>query len=84
MRTRPVELRALMLSRRDDFVRCLTEKMVTFALGRGVEYYDANVVKGIRKSLADKGYRFSALVLEIIRSAPFQYRRNRASEVKDG
>ncbi|HLF94860.1 MAG TPA: DUF1592 domain-containing protein [Planctomycetota bacterium] len=80
----PVELKRILLSRKEDFVRCLTEKMLTYATGRGVEYYDANVVKGIRKSLADKGYRFSALVLEIVKSTPFQYRRNRASEVKDG
>jgi hypothetical protein len=80
----PVELRALMLSRKDDFVRCLTEKMVTFALGRGVEYYDASTVK--RKALADHDYKISTLVTEIARSYPFQYRRDRArgsEEVKD-
>ena len=82
----PVELRALMLSRKDDFVRCLTEKMVTFALGRGVEYYDASTVKGIRRALAENEYRVSTLVMEIARSYPFQYRRDRArgsEEVKD-
>ncbi|HXX94176.1 MAG TPA: DUF1592 domain-containing protein, partial [Planctomycetota bacterium] len=80
----PVELKRILLTRKDDYVRCLAEKMLTYALGRGVEYFDTNVVKGIRKKLADQGYRFSALVMEIVRSAPFQYRRNRASEVKDG
>ena len=82
----PVELRALLLSRKDDFVRCLTEKMVTFALGRGVEYYDASTIRGIRKALADNNYRISTLVTEIARSYPFQYRRERArgsEEVKD-
>jgi hypothetical protein len=82
----PVELRALLLSRKDDFVRCLTEKMVTFALGRGVEYFDASTIKGIRKALADNDYRISTLVTEIARSYPFQYRRDRArgsEEVKD-
>src|SRR5437867_4324294 len=80
----PVELKKILLSRKEDFVKCLTEKMLTYAIGRGVEYYDANVVKGIRKALAGQDYRFSALVLEIIRSYPFQHRRNRASEAKDG
>jgi mono/diheme cytochrome c family protein len=80
----PVELKKILLSRKDDYVRCLTEKMLTYALGRGVEYYDTSVVRGIRKTLAGKEYRFSALVMEIVRSAPFQFRRNRASEVKDG
>jgi len=82
----PVELRALMLSRKDDFIRCLTEKMVTFALGRGVEYYDASTIKSIRKALADNEYRVSTLVTEIAKSYPFQYRRDRArgsEEVKD-
>ena len=82
----PVELKALLLSRREDFVRCLTEKMATYALGRGVEYYDASAVKGIRSALAAQGYRFSTLVMEIARSYPFQYRRDRArgsEEVKD-
>src|SRR5439155_15776271 len=82
----PVELKALMLARKDDFVRCLTEKMATFALGRGVEYYDASTVRGIRQALADNHYRISTLVMEIARSSPFQYRRDRArgsEEVKD-
>lgn len=82
----PVELRELILSRREDFVRCLAEKMTTFALGRGVEYFDASVVKGIRRALADHEYRISAMILEIVRSYPFQYRRDRArgkEEVKD-
>jgi mono/diheme cytochrome c family protein len=82
----PVELKALILSRKDDFVRCLTEKMATYALGRGVEYYDASTVKGIRKALADNQYRISTLVMEIAKSYPFQFRRDRvkgSEEVKD-
>ncbi len=82
----PVELRALILSKKDDFVRCLAEKLLTYALGRGVEYYDASTVKGIHKALAEDGYRMSTLVMEIARSYPFQYRRNRVrggDEVKD-
>ncbi len=76
----PVELKALMLARKDDFVRCLAEKMTTYALGRGVEYYDASTIKAIRTALAGQQYRISTLVLEIARSYPFQYRRDRGSE----
>ncbi|HVE43206.1 MAG TPA: DUF1592 domain-containing protein [Planctomycetota bacterium] len=76
----PVELKALMLARKDDFVRCLAEKMTTYALGRGVEYYDASTIKAIRTALAGQQYRISNLVLEIARSYPFQYRRDRGSE----
>jgi hypothetical protein len=80
----PVELKTLILSRKDDFVRCLTEKMTTYALGRGVEYYDASTVRAMRGALAEQQYRISALILEIARSYPFQYRRDRGSlEVKD-
>ena len=79
----PVELKKLLLGRRDDFVRNLVEKMLTYALGRGVEYYDGPEVKRIRKAMADNHYRLSTLVLEIARSYPFQHRRNRASEVDD-
>jgi len=82
----PAELRTLILSRKDDFVRCLAEKLLTYALGRGVEYYDASTVKGIRKAVAENGYRMSTLIMEITRSYPFQYRRDRprgGEEVKD-
>ncbi|HZE97616.1 MAG TPA: DUF1592 domain-containing protein [Planctomycetota bacterium] len=82
----PVELRALILSRQDDFVRCLSEKMLTYALGRGVEYYDASTVKAIRKAVVENGCRMSTLLMEVARSYPFQYRRDRnqgGAEVKD-
>jgi mono/diheme cytochrome c family protein len=79
----PAEFRRVILARKDDFVRTLAEKMFTYALGRGVEYYDAPVLRDIRKSLVDNGYRMSALVKGVVGSVPFLYRRNRASEVKD-
>ncbi len=77
------EFRQVILARKDDFVRTLAEKLFTYALGRGVEYYDAPVLRDIRKSLAENGYTMSALVKGIIGSHPFQHRRSRASEVKD-
>lgn len=79
----PVELKKILLSRRDDFVRNLIEKTLTYALGRGVEYYDAPVVKEIQKSMAAQGFRFSALVKGVVRSYPFRHRRTHWGEVKD-
>ena len=67
--------------KRNDFVRCLTEKLLTYALGRGLEYYDRPAVDRIMKDLARKDYRFSALVLEVAMSAPFELRRGEGGEV---
>jgi hypothetical protein len=70
------ELQSLLLeTKRDQFVRCLTEKMLTYALGRGLEYYDQCAVNEIRTAVAEDDYRISTLVLEIVRSDPFQRRR---------
>jgi hypothetical protein len=72
----PAELRAILLKRKkDDFVRCLAEKMLTYALGRGLEYYDTCAVDQVARHLAKNNYKFSALVLGIVKSAPFQMRR---------
>jgi hypothetical protein len=80
----PVELKKILLTRKDDFVRCIAEKMLTYALGRGVEYYDLATVKAIGKAMAENKYRMSVLVREIAKSYPFQNRRNRGAvdEVK--
>lgn len=72
----PAALRDLLArQKRDAFVRCLTEKLLTYALGRGLEYNDTCAVDRITRALARKRYRFSALVLEIVQSTPFQMRR---------
>jgi hypothetical protein len=68
----PAELRAALRSRRDAFARCLAEKMLTYALGRGLERADRRAVDRIVVRLDRDGYRFSALVLAIVESAPFQ------------
>jgi hypothetical protein len=60
----------------DRFVTTLTEKLLTYALGRGVEYYDAPVVRGILRDAARDDYRFTSLIRGIVRSAPFQMRRS--------
>jgi hypothetical protein len=70
------DLKAVLLKlKRDEFVRCLTEKMLTYALGRGLEYYDKCAVEQTTKRLAKNRYKFSTLVTEIVKSTPFQMRR---------
>lgn len=71
----PGELKAILKAHRSDFARCLTEKMLTYALGRGLEEYDRCAVEQIVKSLEASRYRFSVLVLGIVKSDPFQKRR---------
>ena len=62
-------------NRADDFRRCLAEKMLTYALGRGVEYYDRPAVEKIMADLRAHDDRFSALILAVAQSFPFQNRR---------
>jgi hypothetical protein len=69
-------LEEALLQRPDLFAATLTEKLLTFALGRGVEYYDAPAVRKILREAQPSGYRFSSLVLGIVNSAPFQMRRS--------
>jgi len=69
------ELQTLMRADNEKFADAITDKMLTFALGRGLERYDRRTVKTIASRLAEKDYRFSALVLEIVNSLPFQMRR---------
>jgi hypothetical protein len=72
----PAELKAILLNqKRTEFVRCLTEKMLTYALGRGLEYYDKCAVDKISGQLAKEQYKFSALILGVAKSAPFKMRR---------
>ncbi|HUY88885.1 MAG TPA: DUF1592 domain-containing protein [Pirellulales bacterium] len=77
---RPAELKAILKAKQDDFARCLTEKMLTYALGRGLEYYDKCAIDEIASKLAKSGYKFSTLILEIVASDPFQLRRGKGTE----
>jgi hypothetical protein len=65
----------LATNHRSDFYRTLTEKLLTYALGRGLEYYDVETVDQIVARLEDQNGRFSALLYGVIESAPFQKRR---------
>jgi hypothetical protein len=67
-------LRKALLARPELFVTTLTEKLLTYALGRGVEYYDAPAVRTIMRDARRNGYRFSSLVLGVVNSTPFQMR----------
>lgn len=71
----PKDLKALLAdTERDAFVRCLTEKMLTYALGRGLEPYDKPAVDRICLELENNGFRFSQLVRSIVESLPFRMR----------
>jgi Protein of unknown function (DUF1585)/Protein of unknown function (DUF1588) len=72
--------RILKDSRRRDFYNCLTEKFLTYALGRGPEYYDAEAIDRIAEQLERDEGRFSTLLMGVIESAPFQKRRNGAAD----
>jgi hypothetical protein len=74
----PRELKAILKSRKDQFARCLAEKMLTYALGRGLERYDRCAVERIAKDLAQGPYRFMTLVLGVVHSDPFQLRSGKA------
>ena len=79
-----VQLRQALTSRPEMFVQTMTEKMLTYALGRGVDYRDMPAVRTIVRDAARDNYRFSAIVMRIIRSTPFQMRMGPgANEVAD-
>ena len=64
-----------LLKRPDLFAGTITEKLMTFALGRGVEHFDQPAIRHILRDAEPDGYRLSSLILGIVRSAPFQMRR---------
>ena len=78
--TGPAELRKTLLAKSDLFRKCLAEKLLTFALGRGLEYYDKCAVDEIVAKTKAGGDRFSALVVAVVESDPFQKRAGKRSE----
>jgi len=70
----PVELKKILIQRKTEFVRNMTEKMLVYGLGRGLDTDDQCTVEAIVKAVEKDGYKFSRLVLEIVRSEPFQKR----------
>ena len=74
----PAEMRQILSQRRPEFCRTLTEKLLIYALGRGLERYDKPTVRDITTRVAASGYGFQTLVREVVRSLPFQSRRGEA------
>ncbi|MBM63651.1 MAG: hypothetical protein CL484_11965 [Acidobacteria bacterium] len=70
----PAGLKKALLAHPERFVTTVTEKLLTYAIGRGVEYYDAPAVRAITRSAADDNYRLSTLILNIVKSRPFRMR----------
>jgi hypothetical protein len=71
----PAGLRNVLVSHPDRFVRTFTKKLLTYALGRGLEYYDMPAVRRIVRDAARDNYRFSSIVTGIVKSAPFRMRK---------
>ncbi|HXK02886.1 MAG TPA: DUF1592 domain-containing protein [Verrucomicrobiae bacterium] len=71
----PAEMRTVLLDSLPQFARCLTEKMMTYALGRGMQPYDNPALDEIGQALAADQYRFQTLIFQIVHSLPFQSRR---------
>jgi mono/diheme cytochrome c family protein len=71
----PAELRQILVSKREQFVDTVTERLLTYALGRGLEEYDRPVIRRITRLAAADDYRWSSVILGVIESAPFQMRR---------
>jgi hypothetical protein len=75
----PRELKQILKARQEDFVRCLAEKMLTYGLGRGIEYSDKCTVSDLTKFTKEHDYRFSSLIVGVVHSDPFQKRSGKRS-----
>lgn len=72
----PQDIKTILATKRKtEFTRCLAEKVLTYALGRGLEYYDKCALDKVAEALAKNDYRFSTLIVETVKSDPFQKRR---------
>jgi len=80
----PASLRNALLSRSDVFVRTVTEKLLTYATGRALKYYDMPVVRSIDRAAAQDDDRFSALIQGIVKSDPFQMRMKQSQSSSPG
>jgi hypothetical protein len=76
----PVELGAMLTSNPEIFSSVMTEKLMTYALGRGVEYTDMPTVRAILRDAARDNYRFSSIVLGIVKSNPFDSKVKKAQD----
>jgi hypothetical protein len=72
------ELKAMLKNQRSQFGRCLAEKMLIYAIGRGLEHYDERTITNIVAALEKENWRFSALIVAIVKSEPFRLRRGKS------
>jgi hypothetical protein len=71
----PAEFRKALMTHQDAFLDTMMQKFMTYALGRGVESYDMPAVRKVLRDAAQNDYRWSSLILGIVKSTPFQMRR---------
>jgi mono/diheme cytochrome c family protein len=71
----PAGLQSILLTRKEQFVEALTERLMTYALGRGLESYDMPAVRGVRYQAAKDDFRMQSIILGIVQSVPFMMRR---------
>jgi hypothetical protein len=71
----PVALRRALVAQKEQFVRAVADRMLTYAIGRGLDYYDAPAIRGIVQAAAADNYRWSSTILALVNSAPFRMRR---------
>src|SRR5262249_55224049 len=75
----PSSFRTALLSHQDEFVSTLIEKLLTYAVGRGLEFYDLPAVRTIKRAAAAHGYRWSSIVLGVVNSVPFRMKERAES-----
>jgi hypothetical protein len=79
----PAEMRRLLLANLPEFEHCLSQKMLTYALGRGLGPFDRNTVSEIDRKVTQSEYRFQALIREVVRSMPFQMQHGEVTSQSD-
>ena len=80
----PAGLRQVLVNHAPQFLSNVTSKLLTYALGRGVEYYDAPAVRAIVRDSGATGYSFTALVMGVVKSTPFQMRTAQGGQTVAG
>jgi hypothetical protein len=76
----PIALRKALLKRPEMFARTFTQKLMTYGLGRGLEHRDRPLVRAVAREAAKQNYRFSSIVLGIVKSAPFQMKKAQSAD----
>jgi hypothetical protein len=77
----PSALRGALLQQKDQFVKAVTGKLLMYALGREIDHHDAPAIRSIVRATAADNYRWSSIILAIVKSVPYQMRR--AKQIDD-